>query len=136
MTDGVAGATAHHLQELNNGRFTIQKSRSTGDFCYPPRACAPETGADDLEWIEASGKGIVYAVTVVTRKPERGGNYNIAVVELDEGPRLMTRVIGIAPEDVRIGMTVMARIEVPEFGALAGSEQAAVLFEPDPLVES
>ena len=128
---GEIGAVARHRQALNQGRFTIQRSRRTGEFCYPPRVAAPGSGADDLEWVEASGAGSVYAVTVVSRKPERGGDYNIAIVELNEGPRMMTRVVGVEPGDVYIGMKVRARIEVPEFGPLTGGDQAAVLLEPD-----
>lgn len=127
---GKPGPFAVHREALKAGRFLLQRSRSTGAFCYPPRVVAPATGADDLEWVEVSGAGEVYALTVIGRKPERGGDYNIAIVELAEGPRMMTRVVGVAPAAVHIGMKVRARIEVPDFGTLKGGAQPAVLFEP------
>ena len=53
---------------------------------------------------------MVYSTTVVRRKPEAGGDYNVALVDLKEGVRLMSRVEGVPPEAVRIGMSVRARI--------------------------
>lgn len=122
------GPFATHRAALKEGRFMLQRSRSSGKYYFPPRVVAPATGADDLEWVEVSGKGEVHALTVIGRKPERGGDYNIAIVELDEGPRLMTRIVGT--EKAAIGMRVRARIEVPDFGTLKGGDQPAVLFEP------
>ncbi|MEL6482614.1 MAG: OB-fold domain-containing protein, partial [Pseudomonadota bacterium] len=52
----------------------------------------------------------VYATTCTRQRPEKGGDYNIALVDLDEGPRLMTRVEGVAADAVAIGMRVKARI--------------------------
>ena len=94
---------------LAEGRFMIQRSRSTGGFVFYPRIAEPGTGADDLEWVEASGKGMVHAVTVV-RKKDPADSYNVVLVDLAEGPRLMSRVDGVENEAITIGMTVNARI--------------------------
>jgi len=95
-----------HLAE---GRFMIQRSRSTGGHVFYPRIVEPGTGADDLEWVEASGRAIVHAVTVV-RKKDPADSYNVVLVDLAEGPRLMSRVDGVDADAVRIGMDVRARI--------------------------
>jgi uncharacterized protein len=95
-----------HLAE---GRFMIQRSRSSGDHVFYPRVMAPGTGCEDLEWVEASGRGTVHAVTVV-RKKEPADSYNVVLVDLDEGPRLMSRVDAIPADTVTIGMSVRARI--------------------------
>ncbi|MEC7291580.1 MAG: OB-fold domain-containing protein, partial [Pseudomonadota bacterium] len=87
------GPDAEFWQHLNAGTFMIQRSRTSGEHVFYPRMRAPGSGADDLEWVEASGDGEVYAVTIIPRKPERGGTYNIAIVELAEGPRMMTRIV-------------------------------------------
>jgi uncharacterized OB-fold protein len=87
----------------------IQRSRSTGGHVFYPRIAEPVTGAEDLEWVEASGDGTVHAVTVV-RKRDPAENYNVVLVDLAEGPRLMSRVDGIAPDAVTIGMAVHASI--------------------------
>jgi uncharacterized OB-fold protein len=108
---------------LADGRFMIQRSASTGKHVMWPRVIVPGTGEADLEWVEASGEGTVYATTVTRRRPEKGGDYNVALIDLAEGPRIMSRVVGIAPEEVTIGMKVKAKVD-----DLNGAP--AVLFEP------
>jgi hypothetical protein len=117
------GPEAVHRAYLAEGRFMIQRSASTGEYVFYPRIVAPRTGAADLEWVEASGEGTVYATTVNRRSPEKGGSFNVALIDLAEGPRMMSRVVGVAPEAVTIGMKVRARID-----DLNGAP--AVLFEP------
>lgn len=124
------GPIAKHLAALNEGRFVVQRSLSTGKYCYPPRVTSPGDNTDDLEWREVSGYGEVYALTIIARKPERGGDYNIAIVELEEGPRMMSRIVNAAPNSLRIGMKVRAQIEIPTFGTGRDANQAVVLFEP------
>lgn len=87
----------------------LQRSRASGKCFFYPRVAEPVTGERDLEWVEASGRGTVHATTVVRAMPP-AEPCNVALVELDEGPRVMSRVEGIAPDAVRIGMRVQARI--------------------------
>ncbi len=91
----------------------LQRSRSTGRYVFFPRIAVPGTGERDLEWVETPGLGTVYAATVTRQRPNPDGtsaDYNIVIVELDEGVRMMSRVEGIAPDAVRIGQRVKARI--------------------------
>lgn len=104
------GPEAFYREELRAGRFMIQRGVSSGRCVFYPRHAAPGTG-EALEWVEASGMGTVYSTTVVRQRPEAGGDYNIAVVELAEGPRTMSQVVDMAPQNVRIGMKVRARID-------------------------
>jgi len=108
MSDGPAKTFRDHLAA---GRFMIQRSASTGTYVFHPRAFVPGTGETDLEWVEASGEGTVHSTTVNRRSPEKGGTFNVALIDLAEGPRMLSRVVGIAPEDVAIGMKVRAKIE-------------------------
>lgn len=117
------GPEAIFRAHLAEGRFMIQRSASTGRHVFYPRVVMPGSGEADLEWVEASGQGTVYATTVTRRRPEKGGDYNVALVDLAEGPRMMSRVVGIAPDAVAIGMKVRAKID-----DLNGAP--AVLFEP------
>jgi uncharacterized protein len=87
----------------------IQRSRSSGRYFFYPRVAEPGTGSLDIEWVEVSGLGTVYSTTVVRVKPP-APPYNVALIDLAEGPRLMSRVEGIAPDEVRIGMRVRARV--------------------------
>ncbi|HLT76165.1 MAG TPA: OB-fold domain-containing protein [Ferrovibrio sp.] len=109
------GPEAEYRAFLSQGRFMIQRSVSTGQYVFYPRVAAPGSGATDLEWVEASGLGRIYSITV---NRARTGDYNIALVELDEGPRLMTRIEGV--ETAAIGTRVRARI------AELGGEPAVV----------
>ena len=94
---------------LREGRFMIQRCRDSGRHIFYPRIAEPVTGSTNLEWVEASGRAEVYAVTVVRQRPP-AANYNVAMVDLAEGPRMMSRVDGIPPEEVKIGMAVQARV--------------------------
>ncbi len=94
---------------LAAGRLSLQRSRTSGRFVFYPRVAEPVTGARDLEWVPASGNGTVYATTVIRAKPPQQP-YNVAIVELEEGPRMMSRVEGLTPDAVRIGLRVRARI--------------------------
>jgi hypothetical protein len=57
------------------------------------------------EWRVSAGRGTVYATTVVRRRD--AAPHNVVLVDLDEGFRMMSRVVGVAPEDVRIGARVV-----------------------------
>jgi len=99
------GPEAEFKSFLRQGRFMIQRSRTTGRHVLYPRIALPASGETDLEWVTPSGIGTVHAITV---NRAREGSYNIALVELDEGPRMMTRIDGV--ESVPIGTRVTARI--------------------------
>ena len=114
------GPEAQWRQALQQGRFMIQRSRASGACFFPPRGAEPGTGDTDWEWVEASGAGVVYSATVVHPRPPQAP-YNVVLVDLVEGPRMMSRVEGGGP--VHIGMRVHARID------MSGSEPV-VLFDP------
>ncbi|WP_295374348.1 OB-fold domain-containing protein [uncultured Pseudacidovorax sp.] len=125
-----ATPTLPHPQEeyfahLAQGRFMIQRSRSSGTYVFYPRVVEPRTGSTDLEWVAASGRGTVYATTVMRARPP-APSYNVCLVTLEEGPRMMSRVEGVEPQAVRVGMRVHARIAKGEGG------QPLVVFDPAP----
>jgi uncharacterized OB-fold protein len=94
---------------LAQGRFMLLRSRESGRCFWFPRVAEPGTGSTDLEWVEASGEGTVHSTTTIRQKPPTP-HYNLALIDLAEGPRMMSRVEGLPPEEVRIGMRVHARI--------------------------
>lgn len=111
------GPEAQFKAFLAQGRFMIQRSRSTGRHTFYPRVAIAGSGESDLEWVAASGKGTVHAITVNHGKEA----YNIAVIDLDEGPRMMSRIDGV--ETVPIGTRVTARI-------VDSKDGPAVVFVP------
>ena len=117
------GPERRYLDYIAQGKFMIQRSKSTGAYVHYPRTLNPGTGEADLEWVEASGEGTVYATTVNRQRPEKGGDYNIALIDLKEGPRMMSKVVGIEPTEVKVGMKVRAKID--KIG-----DTDAVVFEP------
>jgi uncharacterized OB-fold protein len=122
------GPEGQFWAHLRDGRLMIQRSRSTGAYVFYPRLIAPKTGADDLEFVEVSGAGTIYSTTTIRRPVKHGGDHNVCVVNMDEGFRMLSRVIDCAPDAVRIGMRVQAAIEMVDFGLHANSEQPVVVF--------
>ncbi|EHK66366.1 Zn-ribbon domain-containing OB-fold protein [Achromobacter arsenitoxydans] len=123
-----AGATSrgpqeHYFSKLAEGRFQIQRCAGCGAHQFYPRILCMHCGGEDLAWTDPSGAGTVYSFSVVRRKPEAGGDYNVALVDLEEGVRMMSRVDGVEPDRLRIGMQVAARVVRDE-------GQALVVFVP------
>jgi uncharacterized OB-fold protein len=97
---------------LREHRLRLQYSPSSQRWVFYPRSVAPGTLADDLEWRDASGDATLYTVSIAHRPtaPPWADSLPqfLAVVELAEGPRLSSELVGIAVEDVRIGMPLTA----------------------------
>ncbi len=123
MTDDApqGGPDLQFRAHLEAGRFMIQRAVGSGAYVFPPRVTAPGT-AEPLEWVAASGRGVVYSTTVVRKRPPEP-SLNVALIDLAEGPRMMSRVEGVEPDAVRIGMAVRAEIAAAEDGPL-------VVFRP------
>ncbi|WP_026379470.1 Zn-ribbon domain-containing OB-fold protein [Afifella pfennigii] len=117
------GPDAEFEERLKEGRFCIQRCEDTGRHVFYPRRFSPYSGSDNLTWVEACGNGKVYSTTIIRQKPERGGDYNLSIIELAEGPKLMSRVESVRPEEVAIGMAVKARIA-------RDGDTAFVVFDP------
>lgn len=111
MKQMLCGAEKHYHDFLKKGCFLIQLCQSCTSHVFYPRMICPHCGSNQLEWVEPTGLGRVYSTTVVQRKKEQGGDYNVALINLDEGVRLMSRVEGIAPADVYIDLRVKAQIK-------------------------
>ncbi len=121
MLEGIQPEKQFHAF-LADGRFMIQRSRSSGRHVFYPRLAEPGTGATDLDWVEASGNGTIYSVTVIRPRPPALA-YNVVLVDLAEGPRIMSRVDGIEPDAVRIGMAVKA-------GIIQEDDKPLIVFRP------
>ncbi|HLU02372.1 MAG TPA: Zn-ribbon domain-containing OB-fold protein [Advenella sp.] len=112
-TPGVQQTYFRHLAE---GRFVIQCCAACSHYVFYPRTHCPHCGSDRLEWVEASGKGVIYSYSIVRRKPEAGGDYNVVLVDLEEGVRCMSRVEDVTPDELDIDMPVQAYIEQTDSG--------------------
>jgi uncharacterized OB-fold protein len=115
------GPDAVYAQYLAAGEFRIQHCRGCGQHVFYPRLACNHCGSVALEWVPAGGRGVVYAVSIVNRSAEKGGPYNVVLVNLAEGPRVMSRVDGVPNDAVRVGLAVQARVATG-----AGSEPCVV----------
>lgn len=118
------GADLHYRSQLNLGNFLIQRCQKCRKAIFYPRMICPHCGSNEIEWFAPSGRGAVYSTTVVRRKAEHGGDYNVALVDLEEGVRMMSRIEGIAPGSVAIGMLVRASV-------IDGDQGKLVVFHPE-----
>ncbi len=116
------GTQKQYFDHLSQGRFMIQRCADCARHVFHPREICPHCGSDVLGWVAPAGRATVYSYTTVARKPEAGGDYNVSLIDLEEGVRMMSSVVGMPPDQVRIGMAVMAVI-----GERDGAP--AVLFE-------
>ena len=108
------------------GRLLIQRCADCGTLRHPPGPCCPECQSFEWDTVEASGRGTLYSYVVAhhPRHPAFDFPLLVALVELEEGTRLITNLTGIAPEDVVIGMP----LEVSWHDA--DSELTLPLFRP------
>lgn len=114
---------ATYLKHLDNGELAFQVDGPDAQPVFFPRVVAPRTGNTDLSWQVSSGTGTVYATTVVYYKGEPP--LNVALIDMDEGFRLMSRVEDVDPTAVTIGLRVRLRVLAAE-----GSRPACPVFIP------
>jgi uncharacterized OB-fold protein len=119
--------TAEFWAATAEGRLLLKRCRSCNTVIWYPRSLCPECKSTDTEWIESSGLGVVYSFTVSRRGEgayRESASYVLAYVELDEGPRLLTNVVGCDPDDVSIGQRVTVTF------ADTGEGPALIRFRP------
>jgi len=107
--------SAPYWAAAHDGRLVVQRCTICGRTqLYPRDRCLVCRGP--VEWVEASGLGTVYSFTVIRQNYSRPFRdwipYVVALVDLEEGPRLMTDLVDCEPDDVQVGMAVEARFEV------------------------
>ena len=93
----------------------IQRCAACGHYQFYPRIYCAQCFSDRVEWVTASGRATVLTFTVVRRPVSpafaQDVPYVVALVTLEEGPSMMTNIIGCAPEQVAIGMRVAVTFE-------------------------
>src|SRR5262245_34795219 len=100
MPSDAQSPLATYLAHIERGELAYQFSPAANRAVFFPRVLCPFTGSEALEWRVSAGLGTVHATTVV--HPQDGTPYNVALIDCDEGFRLMSRVEEVAPERVKI----------------------------------
>ncbi len=100
-------------------KLVMQRCRDCNSWVWTPRPLCNECGSTEIQWTPMSGKGEVYSFTVIRQVVGRAASkafepdvpYVVAWVDLDEGPRMITNIVGCPIEDVKLGMKVSVAFE-------------------------
>ncbi|MFN0090661.1 MAG: Zn-ribbon domain-containing OB-fold protein [Acidimicrobiales bacterium] len=100
--------SAPFWEGLKQGQVRIQRCRACATWVWYPRSHCSHCLSRDLEWTTISGEGVLYTFTVARQPtaPQFKGQtpQMLAVVQLDEGPRLTSTLTGVAEEQIKVGM--------------------------------
>jgi uncharacterized protein len=113
--------TKPYWSAANEGRLLLKRCEATGKAFFYPREHSPFTGGP-TDWIEASGKGVIYTFSVL---PRAQPPYCIAYVTLAEGPTVLTNILTEDFESLRIGLPVRVEFVASQNG------QRVPMFVPD-----
>ncbi len=115
---------------LAEHRVRIQYCTACDKYVYYPRSHCPRCLSPELKWRNIRGTGTVYTFTVARRATapmfEDEVPQKIAVIELDEGPRLTSTLVNVEPEEIEIGMRVK-----PVFDKAEGADVTLLRYEPE-----
>jgi uncharacterized OB-fold protein/acyl dehydratase len=122
----ISDDTRFFWEGVERGELLIQRCVSCGELRHPPRPMCPRCRSLEWDAVRASGRGRVHSYVVPhhPRLPAFPERYVVALVDLDEGTRLVTNLVDVEPEAVRIGMAVELRI------TRVDGELALPLFRP------
>src|SRR5882757_2732306 len=102
--------TQPYWDGCKRGELLIQQCAACEHYQFHPRLYCTKCFSDRVEWVRASGRAKVATFTIVRRPVSQAFKddlpYVVALVTLDEGPTMMTNIIGCPPEQVAIGMSV------------------------------
>jgi hypothetical protein len=101
---------APYWAACREGRLTAQRCSACGHLRWPPSVLCPKCLDEGTEWVTLSGRGTIYSWIIVHRPQHPAffadAPYNVAIVELEEGPRLHTNVVECPNDALRIGLPV------------------------------
>jgi len=103
--------TKPYWDAARNHELVIPRSKTTGEYFFYPRALSPgEDMTEDIEWVKASGKAKIWTYAIHHMGPTKAHKgdppYVVALVETDEGVKMMTDIVDVDPHDVQVGMEV------------------------------
>jgi uncharacterized OB-fold protein len=120
--------TREFWDAAKQGRLLLRHCRACGEVHYYPRNFCPACWSDDVDWVEADGGGTLYTWSTVYQNDlppfHEQIPYVAAIVELDEGPRMMTKIVDHESRELQIGMRLTARFEP------LTDEITIIVFEP------
>ncbi len=104
-----------HWEAAKEHRFVIQKCSDCGHVWFPPMSICNVCLSDRIEWVDSKGTGKVHSFIVYHQAWLPGWlkvtPYNVAIIELDEGPRFVNNIVGIENDDIQVDMPVRVVFE-------------------------
>lgn len=104
-----------YWQGARNGKLKLRRCRSCAKVHFMPRFLCPFCWSEELDWIDSTGRGTVHSFTVIRRAPlaELADRvpYVVALVDLEEGPRMIANIMGDGALETRIGDSVSVAFE-------------------------
>lgn len=124
----IEGDSETYWQAFKNGELLLVRCNACGYVHHYPRPFCPRCWSEDVQDVPASGRGVLYTYSIVYSNDlapfKERLPYVAAIVDLDEGPRVMTTVVGVEHDRLRIGMPLVADfVEVTD-------EIRTVVFRP------
>ncbi len=99
---------------LKQGKLVLPRCGACGHVFFYPRVICPACGGRDVGWVEASGRGRLHAFAIAHQSINRAMKvptpYVLALVELEEGPRMMGNLVNVAPDPARIRCDMPVRV--------------------------
>jgi uncharacterized protein len=97
-----------YWEAARDGRLVTQKCQGCGRLRHPPRPMCPVCHSLDVEHIDLSGDGVVYSFAILHHPQNPAFEYPVlaALIDLDEGVRMLSNLVDIDPRDINIGMPV------------------------------
>jgi uncharacterized OB-fold protein len=112
--------TAHFWQGTSAGELRLQRCRACDHPYFPPQPFCPRCASDDVEVVRASGNGTLHSYVINHRgAPGFTPPYVIAVVELDEGPRLLTNLVEVQPDPDELPLDLPVEVVFETVGQAA-----------------
>ncbi len=124
---GVSDDTKFFWEGARGGKLLIQRCKGCGELRHPPGPVCPSCHSFEWDTVEASGRGTVYSFVVMhyPEVPPFDHPNPIVLVELEEGTRLISQLVGVKPADVKIGQAVQV-----EFNSFNDGELVLPQFRP------
>lgn len=111
-----------YWQAAREGKLVLQQCVACGLKRFLPRHLCPVCWSDQTQWVEATGRGTIHTVTTVRRAPSQAFRekvpYVVALIDLEEGPRMMSNIVGPNAGEAHIGQAVEVTFETRVGGAI------------------
>ncbi len=104
-----------YWEAADREELLLRRCTACGTHHFPPRYLCPKCWSCELEWTKATGKGVVYSFTVMHRAPMpafiKRVPYVVALIDLEEGPRMMANILGDDALETKVGDRVSVCFE-------------------------